>query len=222
MKRLAALIGACAATLVAQPAPKLQNAKVETRAVSGSLDATVRAIVAAHDDPAWIGYTEPAVPGDRQMCCFNSINGVASFGCSLEPSQGNIVFPADTNGVVRLEGPSEFYLFLRVERRKVEKVRTFSPDCPIDGGGLPIYWLTGASAAESVRFLASLVPGAERSLQDRAMSAIALHRDPSAVPALIELAVHGNEKNIQQRAMFWLGHSNDPAAMKFISEILGR
>ena len=87
---------------------ELQNAKVETRAVSGPLDVTFQAILAGQQDPAWIAYAEPAVPGDRQMCCssFTSNSGIttASFGCSLEPNEGNVVFPSGMNGVVRLQG----------------------------------------------------------------------------------------------------------------------
>src|SRR5271168_3321779 len=52
MKPLALLL--LAPALFAQP--RLQNARQETRAVSGSLDAAFRAIVNAQTAPLWIGY----------------------------------------------------------------------------------------------------------------------------------------------------------------------
>jgi hypothetical protein len=45
--------------------PRVENARVETRTVSGGLDATLRAILSGQTAPAWIGYAEPMIPGDR-------------------------------------------------------------------------------------------------------------------------------------------------------------
>ena len=166
--------------------PRLQNVRQQTRAVNGALDATVRQLVAAQKDGAWIAYAAPQLPGERQMCCWSS----QSQGCALEPSAGAVLAPAPP-GTVHLEGGTEFFVFLRVENQRIEKVRTFSVDCAVDGGGLPLYWLTGVSAPQSVSLLESLVPATnlqgERKLADNAISAIALHRDPAADTALDRL-----------------------------------
>src|ERR1700722_7300721 len=143
---------AAAGLVVAQP--RLQNAKLENRAVTGSLDSTHRAIVASSAAPAWIAWAIPQIPGDRTMCCFNSNNGVSWQGCSLEPNNNSVTF-GPSGGTVHLEGAAEFYVFLRIEDKKLAKIRSFSIDCNIDAGGLPVYFLTGVNTAQSVALLES-------------------------------------------------------------------
>jgi len=46
-----------AVTVSAFGQPKTENAKLQTRAVSGSLDATFRTIASSSVQPAWIGYS---------------------------------------------------------------------------------------------------------------------------------------------------------------------
>ena len=90
------------------------------------------------------------------MCCFNTINGVSWQGCSLEPNNFNVTF-GPSGGTVHLEGATEFYVFYRVEDKKVGKIRNYSIDCNIDAGGLPVYFLTGVNAAQSVGLLEGLI-----------------------------------------------------------------
>ncbi len=69
------------------------------------------------------------------------------------------------------------------------KIHTFTPECDLDAGGLPLIWLTGVTAPESIRFLLSIIKndtGTTRDevrITDAAMAAIALHADPAADPA---------------------------------------
>jgi hypothetical protein len=201
---IALLAGFAGSFLWAQQ-PKLQNAQLQTRPVSGSLDATFKAIVASQTTPAWIGYAAPQIPGDRQLCCTNTINGLAYYGCALEGNVTNPTFtPPDT---VRLEGASEFFVFFRVENKQVQKVRSFSIDCNVDGGGLPFIWLTGVAPAQSVALLESLVPGAERRVVNGSISAIGMHRDPSADAALDRLVAPSQEEQTRREATLWLGNS---------------
>jgi hypothetical protein len=153
----AALFAFFAISALAQP--RIQNARLEQRAVSGSLDATIRGIVSAQAAPVWIGYAAPMIPGERSMCCWNTTNNVTCQGCSLEPQVTQPGFP-QTATPVRLEGATEFYILLRAEDRKIGKIRQFSIDCNIDAGGLPVYWITGVTAVQSIAFLESLMPAA--------------------------------------------------------------
>jgi HEAT repeat protein len=212
-----ALFALFALSALAQP--RIQNARLEQRAVSGSLDATVRGIVSAQAAPVWIGYAAPQIPGERQMCCWNTTNNVTCQGCSLEPQVTQPGFPQQA-APVRLEGATEFYVLLRAEDRKVSKIRQFSIDCNIDAGGLPVYWITGVTAAQSIALLESLMPAAaptfdgrgfdardERRLTDSAISAIALHRDPAADAALDRLTDRTRPEETRRQAAFWLGNA---------------
>ncbi len=199
--------------------PRMQNSRLETRAVSGSLESTFRAIVAAQTGPAWVGYAAPQIPGDRTMCCFNTINGVSYQGCALEGQTINTptFAPPDT---VRLEGASEFFVFFRIENRQVQKVRSFSIDCNVDGGGLPFIWLTGVNAAQSVALLESLVPNSDRKVANGAISAIGMHRDAAADAALDRLAAPMQEEETRRQAAFWLGNSRGRHGYESLVRIL--
>lgn len=199
--------------------PRVSNARLETRAVTGSLESAFRAIVAQQATAAWVAYAAPLIPGDRQMCCWNSNNGVTCQGCMLEP--GTAAFPASQNTTVRLEGAAEFYVFFRVEARQVEKVRTFSTDCNIDAGGLPLIFLTGVNPAESVTLLESLGNGGnDRRMANSAISAIGLHRDAAADAALDRLTAAAQPEQTRREAVFWLGSARGAHGFESLRRIL--
>lgn len=189
---------------VALAQPRLQNAKLETRAVTGSLEATIHGI-SNTGVTAWIAYAVPQIPGDRNMCCWNDDHQ----GCGLEPQSGNVVITSPSR-TVKLEGSTEFYVFYRIENKQIEKIRSFSPECDIDAGGLPFYWLTGANAGQSVAFLEAQLPKTdsrdERRLMRAGISAIALHRDASADAALDRLSRPPQSEETRKQAAFWLGN----------------
>ena len=56
--------------------PNVVNAKSETRAVSGTLAATLHGIEAQADKPEWVGYSVPQIAGDRTVCCGNFNDGL--------------------------------------------------------------------------------------------------------------------------------------------------
>lgn len=202
----ALLLAAVALSAFAQP--KIENAKLDTKAVSGSLDSTFRPLVSSSLSPAWIGYSVAQTAGERSMC-----------------------------GTVSLEGAREFVMFYRVAAGQVEKIRTYAIDCTFDAGDLPVHWLTGVDGAQSAALLSTFIPAADpnadqrgprdtaqetaRQLANSALSAIARHQD--GAPALIELARRPMiSKQMKQEAFRWLGRSKDPRAIKFFDEILAR
>jgi hypothetical protein len=198
--------------------PHVSNAKMETRGVSGSLDTAFRAIVNQQAAPGWIAYAAPLIPGDRSMCCWTTNNGVSCQGCMLEPGAAN--FPVASNTTVRLEGATEFYVFFRVEARQVEKIRTFSIDCNIDAGGLPLIYLTGANAGESVALLETFVRGTDRRVANSAISAIGMHRDAAADAALDRLTAASQTEDVRREAVFWLGNARGAHGFQSLQRIL--
>src|SRR5579864_7492689 len=181
----AALILAAAAGLWAQQ-PRLTNAKLETRAAAAGLDREFQSLTAAQAGPAWIGWAVRAVAGEHQMCCYSSFEDGAGNrccrGCALEGAKtGSTV--SSTAGPIQLEGAGDIFVLFRIENQAVDRIRTFSADCELDAGGLPVYWLTGVPAAESVSFLTRYAreagdEGHHRRIEP-AITAIALHADPA-------------------------------------------
>jgi len=157
---------AAALPLAAQP-KLLVNAQVDTRSAASGLEREFKALLAAPSQPVWIGYQVPAVRN-------------ASLNC--EYVRDSFTAP----GVIHLEPPAHAVILFRVEGNTVGKIRSLSPDCEIDAGGLPLHWLTDVAPAQSVALLAAYVP--QRELErNGAVSAIAAHADPSADPVLDRL-----------------------------------
>jgi len=210
---------ACVAVLLCASAwaqqPRVENARMETRAVAGGLDSTFRGIVAAQSAPAWIGYSVPMIAGEHQMCCWN--NNVMC-GCSLEHRNGDQSFTVSNNQTVKLEGPRELVVLFRVENHQTDKIRTFTPECNLDAGGLPFIWLTGVTPPESIRLLLTMVKELHKG--DAATSAIAMHADASADQALEELVAQSQLEQVRRQAIFWLGNSRGQRGFEIVSRIL--
>ena len=192
--------------------PRIENARLETRPVSGGLDATLRAILAAQSSPAWVGYAEPIIPGDRQLCCWNDNER----GCFLEPHSNNQTATLPANQTLKLEGPTEVVILYRIENHQAGKIRSSTPECTLDAGGLPFIWLTGAAPAESIRYLQSAAQSQVRG----ATSAIALHADPAADRALDQLAAPAETERVRREAIFWLGSARGKPGFETVSRIL--
>ncbi|MGB6832032.1 MAG: HEAT repeat domain-containing protein [Candidatus Acidiferrum sp.] len=202
-------------------APQVVNAKMETRALSGTLAATLHGIEAQADKPEWVGYSVAEIAGDRTVCCGNFSDGYSGCGtCRLEKensvtsaSSGN----ASKNGTVELEGSRQLVVLFRLEGKQVTKIREASEDCTLDAGGLPFIWLTDVKPAESVALLADFVHGAtfeghgEHEIGQGALSAIALHADASADRAFESFVAADQPEPLRKHASFWLGAARGKA-----------
>ena len=167
---------AAALPLCAQTGVHIDNAQIETRTAQ-PLEPAFRSILQAQSDPAWIGYTVPMVPKEGGGC------------------HGTAVF---------LEGPSRMAVLFRIERRQVDRIRIATEDCPIDGGGLRFYLLTGVIPSESTSLLSGLLGDASGRIRDQALSAIARTNDPSAVPVLLRAAQQDKSSRVRGQALTWL------------------
>ncbi len=193
---------------------QLINAKTETRAASADFPAQLKDIVRSQEQPAWVGYSVPAVEGNHQMCCgsYNDDEMNVCGACRLEDQNGSTSIRTDgskTSGTVKLEGPRQLVVMLRAEHGMVGRIRTFSEDCQLDAGGLPVVWLTGVSASQSVAALTEFVTSGTDAEGDNvansALVAIALSGDPSADKALENFVAASQPEKRRERAAFWMG-----------------
>jgi HEAT repeat protein len=220
---LALAIFAAATSSAAQSGetPQVVNAKMETRALQGSLADTLRGLEAQADKPEWIGYSVPEIAGDRTVCCGNFNDNYGSCGtCRLEKENGisSTTSQKDAqNGTVQLEGSRQLVVLFRLENKQVMRIREASENCTLDAGGLPFIWLTGVKPAESVSLLADLVHKAtfeghgEHEIGQGALSAIALHADPSADRAFDSFVAADQPEQLRKHASFWLGAARGKA-----------
>jgi len=216
--------------------PQIQNAQVKTEAVT-SLTRDVAALASQATSPQWVAWQVPMIDGERNMCCYysddyTSPNGVR--GCRMEPQETDGVqkppqFPAPS-GPVRLEGGTQVTIFVRLVEKRIERLRALSDDCPVDVGGRDLHWLTGVSSADSVAWLRERAADEKMDVDVRsniataAVRAIALHRDQSAVTALLDLAratpLTPTATSVRREAMNGLGQSRDPRALQFLQSVI--
>ena len=215
------------AALAAADQPKFVNAHVETRGVAGSLDATVKSVSAGESSPLWMGYAVPTTPPrdgeSRSMCCGDHYNGQTNCGpCLLEESHGTNISTSDnraSGGTVKLEGPQEMFVLLRIADHRIGKVHTFTEDCQLDAGGLRVIWLTDAKPAESVAMLAKIVTagdfadGEDREPANGALVAIALEADPSVDKTLESFVTADRPEKLRSETAFWMGTARGAAGL---------
>lgn len=221
----AILLAVAAASLALAQQPRITNAKLETRAVTAGLDRAFQSIVSAGNGPAWVGYAERAVPGDHQMCCYSSFEDAAGNrccrGCALEGERAGVNV-SSAPGPVSLESPGYIFVLFRIEQHAVDRIRTFSADCELDGGGLPIHWLTDVPAAESIGLLSGFAAetAADHRRSEGALAAIALHAGPAADEALEKFVAPGQPDSLRERASFWLGSARGRRGFEVLRRVV--
>jgi hypothetical protein len=174
---------AAALPLAAQP-KLLINAQTDTKSAAAGLEQTLRPLIAAQTNPAWIGYSVPSVR--------------AFLGCDYVRDGFN------QPGVVHLEPPDHAVVLIRVEGAEIQRIRLLSPDCEIDAGNLPVHWLNDVKPAESVAYLNTLASQRDR-YSDSAMRALAMHSDPAAEALLKRYLDPSQPSVIRVRAVAWFG-----------------
>jgi hypothetical protein len=187
-----------AAVLPAGAQPKLlTNAQVDTRPASAGLEAVFRQLLAqsGQTGPAWVGYTVPYVR-------------TFSLGCEYVSPGGR-----NAPGVVHLEPPDRAVVLFRLSGGMIERVRTLSPDCEIDAGGLPVHWLTDVRPEQSVAFLGGI------ELRD-AVATIAMHADPAADRELERLVGVNQPEATKLSAAFWIGAARGQRGLKAAKRLL--
>jgi HEAT repeats len=194
-----AVIFILAAACLAAQQPQVENAKLETRVFSGSLQSE---LARSGTGPFWAAWSEPVIPGRHGDMCW---------------SDGNNQNEHATAAPVRLEGQTALLVLVRSENSQVDQLRVASPDCRFDGGGLPFFWLNGVPPAESVAWLKSQVPGQH---PDRAIFAIGLHAGPAADQALEDLASASQPERVREKTAFWLGSSRGAHGVDVLKRML--
>jgi hypothetical protein len=199
--------------------PQIENAKVERRAVGGSLETTFREITAKAGSPEWVGYGVEEIAGEQGVCCGNYGDERNCGTCRLENDHGGSGGTTRAEGTVKLEGPRQLLVLFRLEANKVTKIRVASEDCTLDAGGLPFIWLTGVKASESVAVLENYARGADfdqhgdRGIGNGALTTIALHADASADRAFESFIKADQREGLRKQASFWMGAARGKAGL---------
>ena len=175
------------AAVLALGQSRITNAQVETKPATQSLEREVAAAI-ARGGARWIGYRIRVTAGHRGMDCFDRTR-------------------------VALESATEISVLARYEGPTLTRLRTTTPDCEIDAGGLPVTWLDNVKADDSAAWLTSVIKAA----------GLANERQNAVVkPALIELARDYQIAKVRSDALFWLAQRAGQQATATIVEAIDR
>lgn len=199
--RITTILMALAPALLAQQ-PTIDNARLETRNFSGTLETEMSRLGAG---PLWMGWSEPIIAGRHgDMCSWNGNRNDSDSGRT-------------PGAPLRLEGEVALTVLVRIENGQPGELRVTSPDCHLDAGGLPLHWINGVPAAESVAWLKSQVSAAH---PDTAVMAISLHAGPAADQALDDLVGLTQPEPVRKKAAFWMGTSRGARGVTILKRMM--
>ena len=246
--RVACLLVALSASAAAAQTPRLSNGRLESHATT-NIGKDLQALAGTLTEPRWVGYSQPLIAGDHEMCDY--WNNGNRYSQSTDP--------------VRLEPAGFFFVMFRIEDKQITRIRTYAANCPLDAGGKAVHWFTGVSVNDSVGYMKTFMgANAARKMNESATTVLALTEGQQPLNELMALAANGTtasvkgnalfwlaqragqkavfalsqlpkdegvplliqqartNKNpvVRKQAMFWLGQSKDPRALKFFEEIL--
>jgi hypothetical protein len=208
--------------------PRVENSRLEKKAMTGPVTAEVKAWAAQASDPQWLGYSVPQIGKDRLMCCGDYDNSWPNRcgRCRLEDGQsGDNMTSRDQEGAARLEAPRAMAVLFRADHKRITKIRLVLLDCELDAGGLRFTWLEGVKPADSVALLETFVHGRDQDSDEDehvwhgALTAIALHADPSADQALESFTQPNEPESLRRQTAFWLGAAREKAGLALLQKI---
>lgn len=178
--------------------PRVLNATFETRPVTGPLDAAIRSV-----NTGWAGYAVPRTPGRGSACWWE------------DRGDDRPRLPA-TNPPFPLEARNTLIVLFRLEAGQIERIRTFTPDCEVDAGGLPFLWLTAVSPTASLELLAAQSEARSRTV----ISTIAQHAADAANRLLLTYLAPSQPDQVRRQAAFWFPAARGRAGFDKALELL--
>ena len=168
--------------------PRLSNGRIESHATT-NIARDLPALAATLTEPMWIGYAQPLIDGDHQMCDY--WNNGNRYSQSTDP--------------IRLEPADFFFVMFRVEAKQITRIRTYSANCPLDAGGKAVHWFTNVSVNDSVDYMKTfMAPSQTRKFHDSAVTVLALTEGERPLNELLSIARDGASASVKGNALFWL------------------
>jgi hypothetical protein len=192
-------IGALAAAGDASAqAPQFINTTVETKTAASGLEREIESAGAARR-AVWVGIRVTTIPVRQEWCS----EGARPIRVALEPARSMLVLA-------------------RLEAGALTDLRAVGDNCEVDGGGVPVLLLEGATADASANWLRGVLGRTsagrqERRIAGRAMNALAWTDGRAAVDALIEVARRDTSQERRGKALFWLSQRAGQEAVAAIS-----
>src|ERR1041384_1243947 len=173
------------ATALAIGQGRITNGQLDTHAATQPLEREIAAAT-SRGGARWVGYRIKVAAGRKSMDCFDRTH-------------------------IALEGATEISVLARFEGTAIARLRTATPECEIDAGGLPVLWLENVKADDSAAWLASVVNATNSDVRERfnrvtkpALAALGMTEGQAASRALVGIARNHPATGARNDALFWL------------------
>lgn len=184
--------------------PRLSNGRLEPHATT-NIGKNLQALAGTLTEPTWIGYAQPLIDGEHEMCDY--WNNGNRYSQSTDP--------------IRLEPADLFFVMFRVENKQITRIRTYSANCPLDAGGKPVHWFTNVPVVDSVAYMKTFMgANSVRRLHDSAVTVLALTEGQQPLDELIGLANSGATTSVRGKALFWLAQRAGQQAVGTITSAI--
>ena len=195
--------------------PPVSNARLEALAPTAGLPATLQQARGRGGEPFWVGYSVPMVAGMGRHCCFDKNYDATT--CRLEGKNQGWGSKGDQRRT-----DQNMNVLLRFAGGKLDEVRSFSEDCPLDAGGRRFVWLGSVKPEESVAYLADVARShpKEDDGPGTTIASLAMHRTANADTALEKLASAPSLQETREDALFWLGQMRGERGARFLAGVL--
>ena len=179
---------------------------------SGSIAAAVQASVGN----LWLRY-ETDSPERLRGTCGGDWNGVRK----VDLDRANR-WQSSGNNDAELQRPGRIQIYVRAENRRVTGLEVFDASCAVTASASEIRDLGAVPAAESVRYLESLMAEAKDSekLAKRIVFATAFHATPRADAALLGWAGGAWPMKVRRDAAFWMGSARGDTGFKSLVRLV--
>ena len=187
--------------------PNVSNTQFRNESATAGLGSTVDRFLQS-SDTLWLGYEIPTLPQTRLCTCSRQrYDSSMEYACCgeirLEQDENNL-----NMGGIRGTEDLRFYVLLRLQNGTITRVRSVSPRCELNAGGVPFHWLNDVSVDESAKYLAQLAENGRKTspgVADEAISALSMHSTNSATDLLASIANRHLREHLGEQAAFWLG-----------------
>jgi hypothetical protein len=184
--------------------PRLSNGRIESHAAA-NIAKDLPALANTLSEPMWIGYTQPLIDGNHNMCDYWN--------------EGRMM--TQSTDPIHLEPANYFFVLFRIEDRQISRIRTYSDNCPLDAGGKAVHWFPSVSAADSINYMKTFMsPAATKKLNDSAVTVIAMTKGDQALNELLSLARDGSTTAVKGNALFWLAQRAGDKAVGTITSAI--
>ena len=209
----------------AQVPPSLHAKRVQTRAAGGDLAAAVEAV---GSETTWVAWSVPMVAGQGDACCYSgwfrdhdSKSQPGSRGCRLDGKRNNGLTIRGDHGPYTGDAGDALIVYSRHEAGRISTVRAYSASCPVEAGEEGVIWLDGVDPAQSVALMRDRAQAQPHKSGpgDDVLVALALHADPTADTALIDMASRSQPMDLREDAIFWLGQARGERGYRELTRI---